>query len=72
MIFKSWKGDLTEVISKLQNVAIGSDPIQVFVLSDRIALGLPRDRRLAGEVLKLYRPMKIQARLVAWCLKWLI
>jgi len=72
MIFKSWKGDLTEVISKLQKVAIGSDPIQVIVLSDRIALGLPRDRHLACEVLKLYRPMKIQARLVAWCLKWLI
>jgi hypothetical protein len=63
--FESWRGDLSEVIGRMLEVAIGHRPIKLLVLNDRIAFGLPRDGKMAGEVLKLYRPMRPKARLVA-------
>ncbi|MDB4329171.1 hypothetical protein N9982_04010, partial [Akkermansiaceae bacterium] len=53
-------------------VALGQRDVRILVLSDRIALGLPSDRRLAGEVLNLYRPMKMKARVMVWMVKTMI
>lgn len=72
MIFSSWKGDLSEIIARLREVALGDHAIRLVVLTDRIALALPLERALAGEVLKLYRPMKFRARLMTWGLRGMI
>ncbi|MDA7629343.1 phosphotransferase [Akkermansiaceae bacterium] len=69
MNFSSWKGDLSEEIAKLQEVALGEHSIRLVALNSRIALGLPKKRDLADGVLKLYRPMKFRARVMAWCLR---
>jgi len=69
MDFKSWKADLERVLPHLQRVALGSAVVGIFPLSDRVALGLPRDQKLAREVIRLYRPMKWKARLFAHLLE---
>ena len=63
--FKSWKGDLEEILPLLRRVALGDAVVRVFPLNDRVALGLPCDGDLAQEVVRLYRPMKWKARLFA-------
>jgi hypothetical protein len=69
MKFGSWKKNLGLVLPELRRVAIGGNDVKIVVLSERIALGLPKDRKLAGKVVNLYRPMKWKARMVARALK---
>ena len=63
--FRNWKTDLDCVYPEIQRVAIGGHEVRILALSERIALGLPRDRKLASEVVSLYRPMKWKAKVVA-------
>lgn len=63
--FESWRGDLREVTDRILEVAIGQRAIKLVVLNDRIAFGLPRGGEMTREVLRLYRPMRFKARLVA-------
>ena len=69
MVFECWKKDLTSVMPHLQRVALGEKKVSVLALNERIALGLPSDRNLAAEVVKLFRPMKGKACFVASCIE---
>ncbi len=64
MNFHSWKSDLEIILPHLRRVALGSAVLKIFPVSDRVALGIPLNRALAGEVIRLYRPMKRKARLL--------
>jgi hypothetical protein len=69
MEFGSWKKDLTSVMPHLQRVALGEKKVSVLALNERVALGLPSDRNLAAEVVKLFRPMKGKACFAASCIE---
>ena len=70
MKFGSWKKDLDSVFPELVRVALGRNSVRTLVLSDRIAFGLPKDRKLAAEVLRLYRPMKLVPRVLVLMIQW--
>ena len=65
MKFSNWKQNLSAAMPALQRVALGRHAVSVVALSDRVALGLPPDKRLATEVVNLFRPMNGRARLVS-------
>ncbi len=70
--FESWTGDLSEVMPRVSEVALGENELKLLLLNARVALALPRDKGVAKEVLGLYRPMKFKARLAAGALSGLI
>jgi len=65
MEFSGWNENREFIFSELKRVALGKSDVNVVALSNRVALGLPKNRKLASEVVNLYRPMKWKARVVA-------